>query len=94
MSGIVTAAAKRVGLGHVAQQAAQYEPADPHYEAYVDSRGRQKQRKRKLPAGLSKRDQRILRSVRRRAHYLDKGFTLCGFRYVKSRPSYFHPYLR
>jgi len=49
-------------------------------QTYTDSRGRVKQRKRGLPHGLSKRDQRILRSVRRRAHYLDKGFNLCGFR--------------
>lgn len=60
-----------------------------------------------MPAGLSKRDERILvrrksdaccgsaacpfsvelmrettqRSVRRRAHYLDKGFSICGFRF-------------
>jgi len=49
-------------------------------QTYTDSQGRTKQRKRAIPAGLSKRDQRILRSVRRRAHYLDKGFNLCGFR--------------
>lgn len=80
-------------------------------ETYTDAKGRQKKRKRGVPAGLSKRDERILvrsvfpppsilflsylcvsssavltrglaqRSVRRRAHYLDKGFSLCGFRF-------------
>jgi hypothetical protein len=30
---------------------------------------------------LSERDLKILRSVNRRAHYLDKGFNLCGLRF-------------
>ncbi|ORY56819.1 hypothetical protein BCR35DRAFT_296166 [Leucosporidium creatinivorum] len=72
---------KKIARKAFAGQAAGLEPADPHYETYVDQRGRTKSRKRKMPAGLSKRDERILRSVRRRAHYLDKGFTLCGFRF-------------
>uniref|UniRef100_A0A0K3CUG7 Uncharacterized protein n=1 Tax=Rhodotorula toruloides TaxID=5286 RepID=A0A0K3CUG7_RHOTO len=72
---------KKVGRRLAGQNLAQYEPADPHYETYTDAKGRQKKRKRAIPAGLSKRDERILRSVRRRAHYLDKGFSLCGFRF-------------
>ena len=36
---------------------------------------------RDLPPGLSKRDAKILKSVRRRAHYLDKGFHICGMRF-------------
>lgn len=36
---------------------------------------------RQLPPGLSDRDAAILRSVKRRAHYLDKGFNLCGLRF-------------
>lgn len=36
---------------------------------------------RELPPGLSKRDTKILKSVQKRAHRLDKGFTLCGFRF-------------
>jgi hypothetical protein len=34
-----------------------------------------------LPPGLSARDAAILRSVKKRAHYLDKGFSLCGIRF-------------
>jgi hypothetical protein len=34
-----------------------------------------------MPPGLSKRDQKVLRSVKRRAHYLDKGFKVCGMRF-------------
>ncbi|KAK4056370.1 Endocytosis and vacuole integrity protein [Microbotryomycetes sp. JL221] len=57
------------------------EPTDPHYETVTDeTTGQMRKRKRAMPAGLSKRDERILRSVRRRSHYLDKGFSLCGFR--------------
>jgi hypothetical protein len=29
---------------------------------------------------LSKRDQKALIKIRKRAHYLDKGMSLCGFR--------------
>ncbi len=35
---------------------------------------------RQLPPGLSKRDQRILEKIKKRAHYLDKGISLCGLR--------------
>ncbi|KAI0036973.1 hypothetical protein K488DRAFT_75557 [Vararia minispora EC-137] len=59
----------------------QYRPTDPLYEEHTDARGRVKRRKRELPPGLSQRDLKILRSVNRRAHYLDKGFNLCGLRF-------------
>lgn len=36
---------------------------------------------RELPPGLSARDAAILRSVKKRAHCLDKGFSLCGIRF-------------
>jgi Domain of unknown function (DUF4112) len=36
---------------------------------------------RALPPGLSARDAKILKSVQRRAHYLDKGFSICGVRF-------------
>ena len=35
---------------------------------------------RKVPDGLSKRDAKALKKIRKRAHYLDKGMNLCGFR--------------
>ena len=34
-----------------------------------------------MPPGLSARDAAILRSVKKRAHCLDKGFSLCGMRF-------------
>lgn len=34
-----------------------------------------------MPPGLSARDIKILKSVKRRAHYLDKGFAICGLRF-------------
>ena len=34
-----------------------------------------------MPPGLSARDAAILRSVKKRAHYLDKGFSLCGMQF-------------
>lgn len=36
---------------------------------------------RESPPGLSTRDAKILKSVQRRAHYLDKGFSICGLRF-------------
>ncbi|PBK67708.1 hypothetical protein ARMSODRAFT_914860 [Armillaria solidipes] len=59
----------------------QYSPVDPLYEVYTDDRGKQRRKKRELPPGLSKRDMKILRSIKNRAHYLDKGFHICGFRF-------------
>ncbi|KAI0090267.1 hypothetical protein BDY19DRAFT_887897 [Irpex rosettiformis] len=59
----------------------QYQPADPLYETYVDKKGRERRRKRELPPGLSARDAKILKSVKKRAHYLDKGFNICGLRF-------------
>lgn len=34
-----------------------------------------------MPPGLSARDAAILTAVKKRAHYLDKGFSLCGMRF-------------
>ncbi|KAG2060749.1 hypothetical protein BDR06DRAFT_925688 [Suillus hirtellus] len=59
----------------------QYRPEDPLYEFYTDKRGKQRRRKRAIPPGLSERDAKILKSVQRRAHYLDKGFSICGLRF-------------
>ncbi|KAH7098510.1 hypothetical protein BKA62DRAFT_713007 [Auriculariales sp. MPI-PUGE-AT-0066] len=58
-----------------------YTPKDPLYEDYVDDRGKKRRRAREVPPGLSKRDEKILRSVKKRAHYLDKGFSICGLRF-------------
>ncbi|ODN83053.1 hypothetical protein L202_01278 [Cryptococcus amylolentus CBS 6039] len=55
-------------------------PDDPLYVFSVDAKGKQKRVVRDLPKGLSKRDQRALRKIRKRAHNLDKGMNLCGFR--------------
>ncbi|KAI9461707.1 hypothetical protein BJY52DRAFT_1259715 [Lactarius psammicola] len=77
MSSVINNAGKKLFARHLEQ----YTPADPLYEEYVDKRGRTRRRKRQLPPGLSDRDAAILRSVKRRAHYLDKGFNLCGLRF-------------
>jgi hypothetical protein len=58
----------------------QYAPTDPLYETYTNAKGKQKRRRRDVPPGLSKRDALILQSVNKRAHYLDKGLSLGGFR--------------
>ncbi|KAJ7216615.1 hypothetical protein GGX14DRAFT_605516 [Mycena pura] len=59
----------------------QYTPADPLYEEYTDDKGKKRRRRRLVPAGLSSRDAKILKSVQKRAHYLDKGFSLGGMRF-------------
>ncbi|KAI0051043.1 hypothetical protein FA95DRAFT_1461976, partial [Auriscalpium vulgare] len=73
--------AEKYGRGLFAKHIAQYQPQDPLYETYVDSKGRSRRRKRELPPGLTKQEEAILRSVKRRAHYLDKGFNVCGLRF-------------
>ncbi|KAI0065556.1 hypothetical protein BV25DRAFT_1706407 [Artomyces pyxidatus] len=72
---------EKTGKRLFARHIAQYSPEDPLYETYIDKRGRTKRRKRELPPGLSAEDAAILRSVKRRAHYLDKGFRVCGLRF-------------
>ena len=49
--------------------------------AGADSRTLRRGLQCETPPGLSKRDVKVLRSVQRRAHYLDKGFSLCGLRF-------------
>ncbi|KAM0789809.1 hypothetical protein ACM66B_006660 [Microbotryomycetes sp. NB124-2] len=81
LSPTVSFIAKKVARKVVSGKVQVMEPTDPHYEQYTDeTTGQLRKRKRAMPQGLSKRDERILRSVRRRAHYLDKGMNLCGFR--------------
>ncbi|KAG5644645.1 hypothetical protein DXG03_008027 [Asterophora parasitica] len=77
MSALLGKAGKQLFERHLEQ----YAPEDPLYETYTNSKGKQKRRKRALPPGLSVRDANILKSVKRRAHHLDKGFNLCGFRF-------------
>ncbi|KAK0214017.1 hypothetical protein IW262DRAFT_1408112 [Armillaria fumosa] len=72
---------EKTGKKLFAKHIEQYAPADPLYEVYTDDRGKQRRKKRELPPGLSKRDMKILRSIKHRAHYLDKGFHICGFRF-------------
>jgi hypothetical protein len=51
-----------------------------------------KRLQREVPPGLSARDAKILKSVNKRAHYLDKGFSICGLRFgwtfIIGTPSY------
>ncbi|WVW80741.1 hypothetical protein I302_102727 [Kwoniella bestiolae CBS 10118] len=76
MSAIASKAVTKILKNRVSQQA----PPDPHIEIIVDANGKTKRVVRPLPEGLSKRDKKALKKIRRRAHYLDKGMNLCGFR--------------
>ncbi|KAF8524912.1 hypothetical protein BU17DRAFT_74670 [Hysterangium stoloniferum] len=73
--------ARKAGLSLFERHLENYAPQDPLYETYVDSKGKTKRRKRELPPGLSARDAKILQSVKKRAHHLDKGFYVCGIRF-------------
>jgi len=77
----MTSYLQKAGTKLFAEHLEQYQPQDPLYEVYTDNRGKQRRRKREIPPGLSARDAKILKSVQRRAHYLDKGFSICGFRF-------------
>jgi len=76
----MTSLVQKAGTKLFEKHIQQYAPADPLYETYTDNKGRTKRRKRDVPLGLSTRDAAILRSVNKRAHYLDKGVNLCGFK--------------
>jgi len=78
---MTSALAKKAGLKLFEKHLEQYTPADPYYEEYTDKKGKVKKRKREVPPGLSTRDARVLMSVKKRAHYLDKGFHICGMRF-------------
>ncbi|CAE6530954.1 unnamed protein product [Rhizoctonia solani] len=78
---MTSAFAKKAGLKVFERHMQNYTPADPLYEEYTDEQGRKKRRKRELPPGLSKRDAAILKKIKKRAHYLDKGFSVCGLRF-------------
>ncbi|KAG6816892.1 hypothetical protein H0H87_002013 [Tephrocybe sp. NHM501043] len=74
---LLTKAGKKLFAKHLEQ----YAPEDALYETYTDEKGKKKRKKRPLPPGLSTRDTKILKSVRKRSHYLDKGFNLCGLHF-------------
>ena len=78
--------AASVGRKFVGNAAGNYvvETQDPHYETYTNDRGKAsqastchsltgqtKRRRRAVPSGLNEHDTRILKKVRKRAHYLE-----------------------
>lgn len=77
MTSIATSAAKRL----ISQHAKQFEPEDPFYQHWTDAKGKQRRRKRPPPPGLTKAEAQCLKKIARRAHYLDKGFYICGLRF-------------
>ncbi|SNX83514.1 uncharacterized protein MEPE_02221 [Melanopsichium pennsylvanicum] len=73
--------ANKVTKRFVGAQAKKYEPEDPLYEFYTAPNGKQKRRKRPLPPGLTRKQAKLLQKIKKRAHYLDKGFHICGLRF-------------
>lgn len=55
---------------------------DPYYEIVEEKQSdgtiKQKKIKKKLPEGISRHDTKILKSVKRRAYYLELFFGICG----------------
>ncbi|WFD07570.1 hypothetical protein MVES1_002937 [Malassezia vespertilionis] len=80
MAQILTATGSTFAKKYVDNFSKRFEPEDPYYETY-EHNGKQKRRKRPLPQGLTRKEEKILRKVLRRAHYLDKGFNICGMRF-------------
>lgn len=81
MSAIVKKVVTDITGKYVFSKVAAMGPKNPLYEEYTDEGGRVHNRKRDIPLGLSKKDEAVLKKIRKRAYYLDKGFTLCGFRF-------------
>ncbi|KAL4401390.1 hypothetical protein ACI68E_001029 [Malassezia pachydermatis] len=80
MAQFVTGAAKHFAGKRFEEFAGRFEPQDPYYEYYMEN-GQKKRRRRQVPPGLTKQEEKILRKIKRRAHYLDKGFRVCGLRF-------------
>ncbi|KAI9637103.1 uncharacterized protein MKK02DRAFT_45814 [Dioszegia hungarica] len=76
----MSAIAGKLVMKVISKRAEQYEPPDPYYEYVTDARGKKQKQKRPVPPGLSQRDEKALKKIRKRAHRLDKGMNLCGFR--------------
>ncbi|KAF8557093.1 hypothetical protein OG21DRAFT_1505713, partial [Imleria badia] len=72
---------QNIGVKLFRQHLENYTPPDPLYEYYTDAKGKQRRKKRDVPAGLSPRDAKILKTVQRRARCLDKSFSFCGLRF-------------
>ncbi|KAF8434117.1 hypothetical protein L210DRAFT_3554086 [Boletus edulis BED1] len=72
---------QKVGIDLFKQHLDNYAPPDPLYEYYTDAKGKQRRKKRDVPPGISPRDAKILKTVQRRARYLDKSFNICGLRF-------------
>ncbi|CAO1617759.1 unnamed protein product [Parajaminaea phylloscopi] len=81
MTSVITNLAGRRAKKAVEEHARRYEPEDPFYVHFTDNGGKQRRIKRPPPPGLTKKEARLLRKIQRRAHYLDKGFTMCGLRF-------------
>ncbi|CAH7670489.1 hypothetical protein BY996DRAFT_2571750 [Phakopsora pachyrhizi] len=76
------AIAKKLGRSFLAPHIANLEPPDPVYETSNDPNNSNKRRKKRgLPPGLTKAEERVLMKVRKRSRCLDRGFSLCGFRF-------------
>lgn len=61
----------------------QFGAEDPYYvvveERAADGSVKEKKIKKELPVGISKKDAKVLKSVKRRAYYLELFFGMCGF---------------
>lgn len=49
-----------IGKSYAGKQAASYAPRDPVWETYTDANGKEVRRKREVPLGLSKKEEKIL----------------------------------
>ncbi|KAF8644744.1 hypothetical protein AX16_008299 [Volvariella volvacea WC 439] len=86
---MASALLQSAGKSVLSQQLQHYAPSDPYYETPPpQSQGqgssppsKSKRRAKPIPPGLSAHDAKILLSIRKRAHRLDTGFTLCGIRF-------------
>ena len=80
MSAIVKSVILDVTQNYFKNQLNRLGPSNPYLEEYEDN-GTIKTKKRPTPLGLSSKDEKILRKIMKRAYKLDKGFSVCGFRF-------------
>ncbi|CAD6907339.1 unnamed protein product [Tilletia controversa] len=66
---------------NIKRRAKAYEPQDPYYIITTNANGKESKKRRDPPPGLTKQQSKLYLKIARRAHYLDKGIRIGGFRF-------------
>ncbi|KAE8210706.1 hypothetical protein CF327_g5453 [Tilletia walkeri] len=80
MASLATGFVNKKVKANIQSRAKVYEPQDPYYVVVIDN-GKEVRKRRDPPPGLTKQQSRLYLKIAKRAHYLDKGIKIAGFRF-------------